>query len=359
MSARADRRLRLVAPLPLNEAQEDVLHSAMRAPLTVATGPPGTGKSQLIVNVVATAYAAGESVLLASTNNAAVDVVADRAAEAKLRDGLVVRTGKAKNRENAQTQLERLASEQPTPADIATTALGMDARHAAFEDCRAGLDERADVEAELYRQLGHRQELAAALGWRLDDLPAVIQDGALRERAHRATSAGLLGRWLRARLVASLGLDASPETVTRLAEFLDAEHAWRAGQRRDQDLPPAEALWERLRTAQARHQEASGALVDACVAASLLEGQSHVQELADAASKTDRRHYTAFREALPGRSPGRGLEAGEPLRVSQVSRGRAVRDSGPARSPRRARSPPRRQPRRGELGPLLRHRRAG
>ena len=67
----------VVAPDPLNEAQEQVLRAAMTDRLTVAQGPPGTGKSQLVTALVATATAAGQSVLVSSTNNRAVDEVTD------------------------------------------------------------------------------------------------------------------------------------------------------------------------------------------------------------------------------------------------------------------------------------------
>lgn len=64
--------------LPSTLAQDRAVHAAMKNVLTVVTGPPGTGKSQMIVNAVAAAVVRGESVLLASKNNHAVDVVIER-----------------------------------------------------------------------------------------------------------------------------------------------------------------------------------------------------------------------------------------------------------------------------------------
>lgn len=91
MDPSAEQDVQIVAPLELNEGQEAVIRAAMVRRLTVATGPPGTGKSQLIVNTVATARAAGQTVLVASTNNKAVDEVWQRCEE--LAPGLLVRTG--------------------------------------------------------------------------------------------------------------------------------------------------------------------------------------------------------------------------------------------------------------------------
>lgn len=65
----------LIEIKPLNINQEIALQSGMTKPLTVITGPPGTGKSQIVVNLLANAVIRGKSVLFASKNNKAVDVV--------------------------------------------------------------------------------------------------------------------------------------------------------------------------------------------------------------------------------------------------------------------------------------------
>lgn len=69
--------LRLIEVRPLNISQERALQSGLTAPLTVVTGPPGTGKSQVIVNLLANCVINGKTVLFASKNNKAVDVVKD------------------------------------------------------------------------------------------------------------------------------------------------------------------------------------------------------------------------------------------------------------------------------------------
>ena len=53
----------------------------LSAPLTVVTGPPGTGKSQVVISLLANMAWQGGSVLFASKNNHAVDVVESRANE--------------------------------------------------------------------------------------------------------------------------------------------------------------------------------------------------------------------------------------------------------------------------------------
>ena len=66
---------------PINAEQYEAVRSAMDQPLTVVTGPPGTGKSQAIVAMAATALQAGETVLVASKNHQALDAVEERLTE--------------------------------------------------------------------------------------------------------------------------------------------------------------------------------------------------------------------------------------------------------------------------------------
>ena len=82
----------LAAALQTNHSQEEILASIRTEPLTVVTGPPGTGKTQLVVNAVANAWLDDETTLVASTNNAAVDIAVERA-DRDVLQGLLIRTG--------------------------------------------------------------------------------------------------------------------------------------------------------------------------------------------------------------------------------------------------------------------------
>lgn len=64
--------------VPLNKEQLRAVRSACEAPLTVVTGPPGTGKSQAIVSMAASVLSGGGCVLVASKNHQALDAVEDR-----------------------------------------------------------------------------------------------------------------------------------------------------------------------------------------------------------------------------------------------------------------------------------------
>ena len=61
--------------LPMNSEQRFAVQRALSADLTVITGPPGTGKSQVVTNLLINAAWRGDRVLFASKNNQAVDVV--------------------------------------------------------------------------------------------------------------------------------------------------------------------------------------------------------------------------------------------------------------------------------------------
>lgn len=63
---------------PLNKNQKEAIRQAFNQPLSVITGPPGTGKTQVVVNILANAVLHNKKVLLASKNNQAVDNVKEK-----------------------------------------------------------------------------------------------------------------------------------------------------------------------------------------------------------------------------------------------------------------------------------------
>lgn len=68
----------LIEVLPMNTEQRAAVLSALTSHHTVVTGPPGTGKSQVVTNLLVNAAWRGMKVLFASKNNKAVDVVEAR-----------------------------------------------------------------------------------------------------------------------------------------------------------------------------------------------------------------------------------------------------------------------------------------
>jgi very-short-patch-repair endonuclease len=68
----------LLEVVPLNEEQRLAVQNALTERLTVVTGPPGTGKSQVVTSVLVNAAWRGQKTLFSSKNNKAVDVVEAR-----------------------------------------------------------------------------------------------------------------------------------------------------------------------------------------------------------------------------------------------------------------------------------------
>jgi len=101
-----DTLLALANPITPTLSQAFALAHAMRQPLTVVTGPPGTGKTRLIVGLIIHSILTGRSVLLASRINRAVDAAVELA-ERLTGKGFILRTGN----EEARNQLKQTISE--------------------------------------------------------------------------------------------------------------------------------------------------------------------------------------------------------------------------------------------------------
>ncbi|MEK9139227.1 MAG: AAA domain-containing protein, partial [Bacteroidota bacterium] len=86
----------------LNESQRAAVAGILAAkPVTVISGPPGCGKSQVVLYLMLNAWENGVSVLFASNNNQAVDVVRQRLERFEDRFPIAVRAGsKAKSNVN-------------------------------------------------------------------------------------------------------------------------------------------------------------------------------------------------------------------------------------------------------------------
>lgn len=74
-----DQQVELLPIVALNESQRTAVSNILQGkPVTVISGPPGCGKSQVVVSALLNAWARGTTVVFASNNNKAVDVVRER-----------------------------------------------------------------------------------------------------------------------------------------------------------------------------------------------------------------------------------------------------------------------------------------
>lgn len=284
----------IVLPKSANSAQRRVVHSAMAMPLTVATGPPGTGKSQLIVDAVATAVAAGQTVLVSSTNKRAVDEVVERLREQQL--GSIIRTGR-----NAQDEERR---DVASFRNVRTPFSGRDARARLADETEADARVRVqmrrivEVEHELHvltsEYRAARSRLGAPEQWSEPrDIPA--------SRARRLAAARLFGRWRRSRLLGSAGLPDSDGAAqcAALGDILELAQERRDLVQERNRLPDDDSLWALLDSSAERLASSSHDVLAATIAENAPHAGTLVDELLAAQGGRDWSARSRLMEAAP------------------------------------------------------------
>lgn len=138
----ADRQEPLLEVLPMNTEQRQAVSQALNNKLTVITGPPGTGKSQVVTNLLVNAAWQGKRVLFASKNNKAVDVVEQRINELGPRP-ILLRLGSSQYQGRLADYLLSLLSTTPSPEDHQTYADAVETQK-RMEEVLAGLDQETE-----------------------------------------------------------------------------------------------------------------------------------------------------------------------------------------------------------------------
>lgn len=197
-------------PFAMSESQLSAARAALAGPLTVITGPPGTGKSQVIAAIMISAAAAGRSVLFAARQHRALDAVQERLEAATGDRPLLVRANDAGQAagfifgQAVQALLTR--PEAPDAPQRLARALRraeeLDRERCGLIDRWQALDDLSRREAAL---LDEQDRLTSA---RDREAAAARAKGLDRENGPSA-SAGWLHR-LFARLAALVGIGAGP-----------------------------------------------------------------------------------------------------------------------------------------------------
>ncbi|WP_237580406.1 AAA domain-containing protein [Candidatus Enterococcus leclercqii] len=86
-----------IFPFGLNESQLEAVENAFSSQVSIIEGPPGTGKTQTILNIIANILVNKKSVAIVSNNNPAVENVYEKMAKKDL-DYLVAKLGSSKNK---------------------------------------------------------------------------------------------------------------------------------------------------------------------------------------------------------------------------------------------------------------------
>lgn len=88
----------IIFPFGANKSQFQAVRNAMSSQISIIEGPPGTGKTQTILNIIANIVKSGQTVAVVSNNNAATDNVYEKLQKYNL-DYLCARLGKRENKE--------------------------------------------------------------------------------------------------------------------------------------------------------------------------------------------------------------------------------------------------------------------
>lgn len=113
-----------IYPFGINESQLQAVEQAFTSQISLIEGPPGTGKTQTILNIIANILLRGKSVAILSNNNAAVENVYEKLGKVEL-DYLVAKLGSKDNRtaffSNPPARPARAAALAPAMPEIQAT----------------------------------------------------------------------------------------------------------------------------------------------------------------------------------------------------------------------------------------------
>ena len=87
----------LIFPFGCNASQFNAVKNALENKLSVIEGPPGTGKTQTILNIIANIVIAGKTVQVVSNNNSAIQNIYEKFSEYGL-DFIIASLGRSSNK---------------------------------------------------------------------------------------------------------------------------------------------------------------------------------------------------------------------------------------------------------------------
>ena len=139
----ADRHLNMV--LPSDSSQDIVVLKSQSERVTLVRGPPGTGKSQVIVNIIANALSKKQTILVVCQKRAALEVVQQRLAEKDLDKRAVLLSREKEDRAKMYAQIREMLRRTGKYAKQVDTEL----RHTSDQIDRL-ISSRAEITAALY-----------------------------------------------------------------------------------------------------------------------------------------------------------------------------------------------------------------
>lgn len=168
----------LIRVVPMDENQQQAVAAILNNRVSVVTGPPGCGKTQLILNLMANALIRGKSVLVASKNNKAVDNVKDRFAEFD-QHGCCLRFGSKKQLEDVAIPHLGDLLNLSLHGDLQETSRARDEIYARYQNLCVTLDEEQrnlEVRDDLTRRVDEDRHKEASLRGGLEQERIAAQD---------------------------------------------------------------------------------------------------------------------------------------------------------------------------------------
>ncbi|MES9905578.1 MAG: DEAD/DEAH box helicase, partial [Sedimenticola sp.] len=140
-----ERTASLIYPFGINESQLKAVEQAFTSQISLIEGPPGTGKTQTILNIIANIVLQGKSVAILSNNNAAVENVYEKLDKSGL-SYLVARLGKVENRGEFFKAVPEVPSKAPV---LAPTIDQIQTNFQKLKQCLHAQNMAAQLQAEI------------------------------------------------------------------------------------------------------------------------------------------------------------------------------------------------------------------
>ncbi|GAB3984690.1 ATP-binding protein [Plantactinospora veratri] len=168
------------SPLPLNEAQTEVVRRVRHQPVTVVSGPPGNGKSHAVVAAALDVVDRGGSVLVVTQSAHAADVLGELLE--RYPGPRPVLFGDAERRSALATSLELTVDTEVTAATLEADRAAVAEAAAEVERVTGQLTELLDLEL----LAGEAERWAPVVGGLRLDVPGAFEPGADLAAAARA-----------------------------------------------------------------------------------------------------------------------------------------------------------------------------
>lgn len=142
----------VIFPFGFNLSQKAATETAMTEPLSVIEGPPGTGKTQTILNIIANAIMNGKTVAIVSNNNSATANVLEKMEKYDV-GFIAAYLGSKKNRERffeeQKTEYPAMSQWKLAPGEVQSIKRSLKASQLKLNEMLAHKNKQARLKQEL------------------------------------------------------------------------------------------------------------------------------------------------------------------------------------------------------------------